>query len=152
MIPQTEATVASALAAYRVGGVDFMTLLDNRMTVNKYRQQLFALDAEQGKAWAELEMLVGRELFDPNQAPAVTARTRGYDERASPSLVAYPAVLLAALRRVTSRRAKAVRPPTRRPRTITPRLEHLTRARPVMLSEADARRIGVTFAPARSGR
>ncbi|MHB1298327.1 MAG: TolC family protein [Gemmatimonadaceae bacterium] len=66
IIPQAEAAVASALAAYRVGGVDFMTLLDDRMTVNKYRQELFALEAEQGKAWAELEMLLGRELYDPN--------------------------------------------------------------------------------------
>ncbi|HEX2779969.1 MAG TPA: TolC family protein [Gemmatimonadaceae bacterium] len=66
VIPQAEATVSSALAAYRVGGVDFMTLLDDRMTVNRYRQELSALDAEQGKAWAELEMLTGRQLFDPN--------------------------------------------------------------------------------------
>lgn len=66
IIPQAEAAVASALAAYRVGGVDFMTLLDDRMTVNKYRQDLFALEAGQGKSWAELEMLLGRELFDPN--------------------------------------------------------------------------------------
>lgn len=65
IIPQAEATAASAQAAYRVGGVDFMTLLDDRMTVNKYRQELFALEAEQGKSWAELEMLLGRELFDP---------------------------------------------------------------------------------------
>lgn len=66
IIPQAEATVASALAAYRVGAVDFMTLLDDRMTVNEYRQQLFVLEAEQGKAWAELEMLLGRELFNPD--------------------------------------------------------------------------------------
>ena len=65
IIPQAEATVASALAAYRVGGVDFMTLLDDRMTVNEYRQQLSALEGEQGKAWTELEMLLGRHLFDP---------------------------------------------------------------------------------------
>lgn len=65
IIPQAEATVASALAAYRVGSVDFMTMLDDRMTVNEYRQQLSALEGEQGKAWAELEMLVGRQLFDP---------------------------------------------------------------------------------------
>ena len=78
VIPQAEATVASSLAAYRVGGVDFMTLLDNRMTVNTYRQELFALDAEQGKAWADLEMLVGRELFDANNvaADAATAREK----------------------------------------------------------------------------
>jgi outer membrane protein TolC len=66
VLPQAEATVASALAAYRVGSVDFMTLLDDRMTVNKYRQELYTLDADQGKAWAELEMLTGRELIDPN--------------------------------------------------------------------------------------
>ena len=66
VLPQAEATVASALAAYRVGSVDFMTLLDDRMTVNKYRQELYILEADQGKAWAELEMLTGRELIDPN--------------------------------------------------------------------------------------
>ena len=66
IVPQAEATVASALAAYRVGSVDFMTLLDDRMTVNEYRQQLFVLEGEQGKAWAELEMLLGRQLFDPD--------------------------------------------------------------------------------------
>lgn len=66
VLPQAEATVASALSAYRVGSVDFMTLLDARMTVNKYRQELSALDADQGKSWAELEMLVGLALFDAN--------------------------------------------------------------------------------------
>ena len=65
IIPLAEAAAASALAAYRVGSVDFMTLLDGRMAVNTYRQELFALQAEQGRAWSELEMLLGRELFDP---------------------------------------------------------------------------------------
>ena len=74
VLPQAEATVASALSAYRVGTVDFMTLLDNQMTVNKYRQELYALDADQGKAWADLEMLTSQVLFDPNK---VSAATRG---------------------------------------------------------------------------
>jgi outer membrane protein TolC len=74
VLPQAEAAVASALSAYRVGSVDFMTLLDNQMTVNKYRQELFALDADQGKAWAELEMLTSRVLLDSNK---VSAATRG---------------------------------------------------------------------------
>jgi outer membrane protein TolC len=64
IILQAEATAASALAAYRVGGVDFMTLLDDRMTVNRYRQELLELEAAEGKAWAELEMLTGRDLID----------------------------------------------------------------------------------------
>ncbi|MEW5915869.1 MAG: TolC family protein [Gemmatimonadota bacterium] len=71
VLPQAEATVTSSLAAYRVGSVDFMTALDNRMTVNQYRQELFTLEAEEGTAWAELEMLLGRELFEPT----VTRRT-----------------------------------------------------------------------------
>ncbi len=67
LLPQSEATVSSALAAYRAGTVDFMTLLDDRMTVNTYRQQLYALEADEGKAWAELEMLTGQQLVNPDQ-------------------------------------------------------------------------------------
>ena len=74
VLPQAEATVTSTLAAYRVGSVPFMTLLDARMTVNRYRQELYALEADQGKAWAELEMLLGRTLFDANTvAPTAAA-------------------------------------------------------------------------------
>ncbi|HET7457833.1 MAG TPA: TolC family protein [Gemmatimonadaceae bacterium] len=73
VIPQSEAAAASALSSYRVGGVDFMTLLDDRMTVTRYRTELFTLEADEGKAWAELEMLGGRELFDPNTIVRATA-------------------------------------------------------------------------------
>ena len=66
ILPQSRASVTSSLAAYRVGQVNLMTLLDNQMTVNRYQQDLFTLEAEQGKALAELEMLIGRELMDAN--------------------------------------------------------------------------------------
>jgi outer membrane protein TolC len=65
VLPQAEATVTASFAAYRVGDVNLMTLLDNQMTVNRYREELIALDAEQGKVIAEMEMLLGRELFNP---------------------------------------------------------------------------------------
>lgn len=65
VLPQAQATVTASFTAYRVGDVNLMTLLDNQMTVNRYRQELIALDAEQGKAIAEMEMLLGRVLFDP---------------------------------------------------------------------------------------
>jgi len=65
ILPQAEATVSSALSAYQAGEVDLPMLLDARMTVNRYRQQLFQLDAEEGTALAELEMLLGQPLFDP---------------------------------------------------------------------------------------
>ena len=64
ILPQADATVTSSFAAYRVGDVNLMTLLENQMTVNRYRQEVVALDAAQGKAIAEMEMLLGRELFD----------------------------------------------------------------------------------------
>lgn len=71
VLPQAEAMVASAMAAYRVGSVDFMTLLDSRMLVNTYRQELYELHADQGKAWAELEMLTGMSLVS---APSTGAQ------------------------------------------------------------------------------
>lgn len=73
ILPQSQVTITSSLAAYRVGDVNFMTLLDNQMTLNRYQQELYALVAEQGKAIAELEMLIGRDLFDPNAVAAPAA-------------------------------------------------------------------------------
>ncbi len=62
VLPQATATVASALAGYRVGQVDFMAVLDNQMTVNRYRTDLITVDAEGGRAVAELEMLLATPL------------------------------------------------------------------------------------------
>ena len=70
ILPQAEATVTSTLAAYQAGEVDLPMLLDAQMTVNRYRQQVFQLDAEEGAALAELEMLLGQPLFDPEQIEA----------------------------------------------------------------------------------
>jgi outer membrane protein, heavy metal efflux system len=62
VLPQAEATVASAFSSYRVGRVDFMTLVDAQMTLNQYGQELYELLAEYGRMVAELEMAIGREL------------------------------------------------------------------------------------------
>lgn len=66
VLPQSRAAVTSALAAYRVGRVNLMTLLDNQAIVNRYEQELAALEASEGMALADLEMLLGRELLDSN--------------------------------------------------------------------------------------
>jgi len=68
ILPQAEATAAAALAAYRTGSVNFMTVLDAQVNVNRYRQQVVQLEAEQGQAIAELEMLTGSPLLDPDSA------------------------------------------------------------------------------------
>jgi outer membrane protein, heavy metal efflux system len=65
VFPQAEAAATSALASYRSGAVDFMTLLDNRMGLNRYHKEVVELEADEGKAWADLEMLLGRELYKP---------------------------------------------------------------------------------------
>ena len=62
VLPQARANVESAFFSYRVGAVDFMTLVDAQMTVNEYEQEYFALLADYGRSIAELEMTIGREL------------------------------------------------------------------------------------------
>jgi outer membrane protein, heavy metal efflux system len=62
VIPQVEASVESSFSSYRVGAVDFMTLVDAQMTANRYEQELYALFADYGRAVAELEATVGRAL------------------------------------------------------------------------------------------
>ena len=79
ILPQAEATVASTLAGYRVGEVDLPMLVEAQMTVNRYRQQTFLLEAEEGTTLAELEMLLGQPLFDP--AGTAAARPAQGDAR-----------------------------------------------------------------------
>ena len=69
IIPQAEANLQSALSSYRTGAVDFMTLLQAQMNLNRYRQEQHALVAERGTVLAELEAAIGREL--PAIAPAI---------------------------------------------------------------------------------
>lgn len=78
VLPQAEAATAAALAAYRSGAVDFMTVIENRMSVNRYRQELLALDAAEGRAWVELEMVLGRVIVSrPLSAPSIRPRAGG---------------------------------------------------------------------------
>jgi outer membrane protein TolC len=62
VIPEARATVESAFSSYRVGSVDFMTLIDAQMTVNRYEGELYQLLGDYGKAVASVESVVGREL------------------------------------------------------------------------------------------
>ena len=62
VIPQAEANVESSFSSYRVGSVDFMTLVDAQMTLNQYEQENYELLAAYGTAVSRLEAAVGREL------------------------------------------------------------------------------------------
>ncbi len=71
LLPELEAGAASALAGYRAGRVDFMTLMETAMALIGARQELVRLDAETGRAWAELEMLTATSFL--TAAPAAGA-------------------------------------------------------------------------------
>jgi len=73
LLPQARVTVTASLSAYRSGDLNLMTLLDAQMTVNRYQQELFGLDSAEGRAWAELEMLTGSVLFDPDRPEGADA-------------------------------------------------------------------------------
>jgi len=59
ILPQSKAAVESALSAYRVGRVDYMTLVENEMTVNRYEIALVQLAAEYHQAVARIDALLG---------------------------------------------------------------------------------------------
>jgi len=70
VIPEARANVESALSSYRVGTVDFMTLVDAQMTVNRYETELHTLVADYGRAIGALESAVGRAL--PRMGPLLS--------------------------------------------------------------------------------
>lgn len=74
ILPQARLTVESALSAYRVGRVDFMTLLDSRMAVFDYEISLARAIAGYNRALAEIGLLTGASMADPS------VRARGADE------------------------------------------------------------------------
>jgi len=63
ILRQASLQVESALSAYRVNKVDFMTLLDSRMTVYRYELEYHQALADYEKNVASLEAIVGKRLF-----------------------------------------------------------------------------------------
>ena len=62
LLPQARLAADASLSAYRVGRVDFFTLLDSQMTVFNAETGYAATLAARSKALAELELLTGREI------------------------------------------------------------------------------------------
>lgn len=62
MLPQAEQSLASALSGYRVDKVDFLTLLDNHMTLLNFEIAYYRHVIAHEKRVADLEAVVGRPL------------------------------------------------------------------------------------------
>ena len=63
ILPLARLAVESSLAAYRVNRVDFLTLLDNQMTVLNYEVSYASALSSYNKALAEIDLLTGKTLF-----------------------------------------------------------------------------------------
>jgi len=62
IIPQSSLALESAIAGYEAGKVDFLTLLDNLVTLRNYELSYFEQLSNLEKAIAALEPLVGVTL------------------------------------------------------------------------------------------
>jgi outer membrane protein TolC len=62
IIPQAQQSLESATIGYRVNKVDFLTLLDNRVTLFNYEHQYYDSIADYQMKKAQLEALVGKDL------------------------------------------------------------------------------------------
>ncbi len=62
IIPQAEQSLESATIGYRVNKVDFLTLLDSRVTLFNYERELYDSLADYQMKLAQLEALVGKSL------------------------------------------------------------------------------------------
>jgi outer membrane protein, heavy metal efflux system len=62
IIPQAEQSLESSTIGYRVNKVDFLTLLDSRVTLFNYEREYYDSMADYQMKKAQLEALVGREL------------------------------------------------------------------------------------------
>lgn len=66
ILPQARAAASSSLAAYRTGGVSFEAVLEAHLALSRYDLQVIQLEAEQGRAVAELEALTALTLMPAN--------------------------------------------------------------------------------------
>jgi outer membrane protein, heavy metal efflux system len=64
IIPQATLSLDSAINAYRVNKVNYMTLLDNLMTLSKYEIQYYRLLTDQQKSIVEIEGALGRSISE----------------------------------------------------------------------------------------
>jgi len=63
IIPQATQSLNSALSAYEVGSVDFLALIDAQITLCNFETQSSELLADYEKELSDLEVVVGKRLF-----------------------------------------------------------------------------------------
>ncbi len=62
LIPQAQLSLDSAVAGYQVGKVDFLTLLDNRLTLFNFEKEYYRALGEYQASLARLEWVIGASI------------------------------------------------------------------------------------------
>jgi cobalt-zinc-cadmium efflux system outer membrane protein len=90
IIPQAEQSLESAVISYRVNKVDFLTLLDGRMSLFTYERELYESQAEYMMKLAQLEAAVGADLASESAVPAAPpqAAISGQAQQPAPAAAA----------------------------------------------------------------
>ena len=76
IIPQAEQSLESAVIAYRVNKVDFLTLLDSRLTLFNYERDYYDSLADYQIRLAQLEATVGTDLASGHSWWTICTRPR----------------------------------------------------------------------------
>jgi len=63
IIPQSRASLESALSGYQVNSVDFLTLINNQINLYNYEMEYFSAVTDHENKLAELEAAAGKRLF-----------------------------------------------------------------------------------------
>ncbi len=92
IIPQAEQSLESAIISYRVSKVDFLTLLDGRMSLFTYERELYESQAEYMMRLAQLEATVGTELLSVAAIPIQAPPPEQAQPQSLPAVPAQPAV------------------------------------------------------------
>lgn len=88
IIPQAEQSLESAVISYRVNKVDFLTLLDGRVTLFNYERDLYESQAEYMIKLAQLEAAVGVDLLSTVQTAKPAQAVSKHTETSAPEVPA----------------------------------------------------------------
>jgi len=88
ILPQAEQSLESATIGYRVNKVDFLNLLDSRMTLFSYERQLYESQAEYMMILAQLEAIVGTDLNVAPSGPSSSSASAPAEKPQAPDALA----------------------------------------------------------------
>ena len=85
VVPQSSLTLESSMSAYRVGTLDFLSMLTNFTTLLSYETDYYRQVADHQMALARIESLIGADLTEPTSGQ--TADQEGHGVPSAPAVL-----------------------------------------------------------------